>query len=64
MPVQHTIRRATRRLAQLYLDAAKANASHNDIPLAAGPFSILDEARRTGEDQQELPRERTGTRHG
>ncbi|MGA5631438.1 hypothetical protein [Streptomyces lydicamycinicus] len=64
MPLQTTIRRATRRLVQLYIDAAKANAVRGHIPLATGPFSILDEARRTSDGHRVAARDRTGTRHG
>ncbi|MFF4605987.1 hypothetical protein ACFY12_25005 [Streptomyces sp. NPDC001339] len=41
MPLQSTIRRAVRRLVQLYVDAAKDNASRGDIPLATRPFSNI-----------------------
>ncbi|GFE25689.1 hypothetical protein Sliba_61420 [Streptomyces nigrescens] len=64
MPLQTTIRRAARRLAQLYIEAAKANAAHSQIPLATGPFSVLDETRRTSAAHQVPPGDRTGTRHG
>lgn len=63
MPLQITIRRAARRLVQLYIDAAKANASHSHIPLATGPFGVLDETRRMSAARQVPAGDRTGTRH-
>ncbi|AJT68672.3 hypothetical protein T261_7070 [Streptomyces lydicus] len=62
--MQTTIRRATRRLVRLYINAAKANAAHSQIPLATGPFSALDEVRRTRGNHQMLARDHSGTRHG
>ncbi|MFE7318265.1 hypothetical protein ACFU7T_34990 [Streptomyces sp. NPDC057555] len=64
MPLQNTTRRAIRRLVQLYSDAAKANASQDQITLATGPFGTLDETRRAGEDHHVSAGDRTGTRHG
>ncbi|WP_157880130.1 hypothetical protein [Streptomyces natalensis] len=64
MPLQTTIRRAARRLVQLYIDAAKANATHSHIPLATGPFGVLDETRRTSTAHQVPAGDRTGPRHG
>ncbi|MGW1374691.1 hypothetical protein ACWD6P_10530 [Streptomyces sp. NPDC002446] len=62
MPQRHMIRRAIRRLVQLYSDAAKANAAHGHIPLATGPFGPLDESRRL--DRRQPPAgDRTGARH-
>lgn len=60
MPLKNTIRRAARRLVQLYIDAAKANAAQGHIPLATGPFGALDETRRTAGGHQVAPRDAPG----
>lgn len=63
MPQQYTIRRLAHRLVQHYLRATAANASHSHIPLATGPFGVLDESRRLDVRQAPPPNE-TGLRHG
>lgn len=63
MPQQYTIRRLVHRLVQHYLRATAANASHSHIPLATGPFGILDEFRRLHARQAPPPNE-MGLRRG
>ncbi|SBT94954.1 hypothetical protein GA0115233_111019 [Streptomyces sp. DI166] len=63
MPQQYTIRRVVHRLVQRYLRATAVNASHSHIPLATGPFGVLDESRRL-DVRQAPPSNETGLRHG
>lgn len=63
MPQHHTIRRLAHRLVQHYLRASAANASRSHIPLATGPFGVLDESRRL-DVRQAPPSNETGLRHG
>lgn len=63
MPQQYTIRRVAHRLVQRYIRAIAANASHSYIPLATGPFGVLDESRRLDARQAPPPNEAV-LRHG
>lgn len=63
MPQQYKIRRVVHRLVQHYLRATAANASHGHIPLATGPFGVLDEFRRR-DARQAPPPNASALRHG
>ncbi|WP_369251123.1 hypothetical protein [Streptomyces sp. R41] len=63
MPHQYTIHRVAHRLVQRYIRAIAANSSHRYIPLATGPFGVLDESRRLDAQQAPPPNEAV-LRHG
>ncbi|MGF6942267.1 hypothetical protein BKA18_002059 [Streptomyces auratus] len=62
MPLQNTIRRATRRLVQLYIDAAKANAGHGHWPQVPSAPSMRLAAQVMGTRYPSVITH--GTRHG
>ncbi|SOE32575.1 hypothetical protein SAMN05442782_9539 [Streptomyces sp. OK228] len=63
MPQQYKVRHVVHRLVRRYIRATAADAPHSYIPLATGPFGVLDESRRL-DARQTLPPSEAGVRHG
>ncbi|MEV1068569.1 hypothetical protein [Streptomyces sp. NPDC050263] len=60
---QYKVRHVVHRLVRRYIRASAANASHSYIPLATGPFGVLDDSRRL-DGRQALPPNEAGPRQG